>query len=486
MDALPGEYLTQTQPLEAVKASSTLRRRLTIWHLGILSATLAVFAVSCYAILSRSLYRHHDEELARQADQLVEALAATPLDQEAIQGALLGAPISSRIVMVRDAQGELIYRDPVLASSEPDIGQQAALRHAAQVNAQSAEFFTVDLQREAQVRFICVPLRRTGAYLQIGDPLGEVRETLRNVVIGCVPLFVLVLVLSSFGGSFIGTRALEPMRSVTATLQEIQASDLSRRVKVDSADRELRALVTTLNELLDRLQRAFQSLREFAGDVSHEIQTPLTVMRGTLDRVIRSPSQARDAAWIGALSEEVDGIRSTVASLRLLALADAPIEDHGPVELSDAVAEACDIVAALGELRGVAVTADIEPGIRVRGDATRLKQVVLNLGDNAVKYTASGGRVTIRLGASPGDVRLRVEDTGIGIPEEHLPRLFDRLFRVEGGRHADGTGLGLAIAKRIVDVHGGAIAVTSTPGAGTVFTVTLPTAGAAAHLGQRA
>ena len=468
------------------RSPSTLRRRLTVWHLGILAATLAVFAVSCYAILSRSLYRHHDEELAQQAAQLVEALAATSLTQAAIRDALLGAPISSRIVMVRDGQGELIYRDPVLESSEPNIGQQAALRHAAQVNAQSAEFFTMDLQREAQVRFICVPLLQGGAYLQIGDPLGEVRETLRNIVISCVPLFVLVLVLSSFGGAFVGTRALDPMRSVTATLEEIQARDLSRRVDVYSTDRELRALVTTLNELLDRLQRAFESLREFAGDVSHQIQTPLTVIRGALDQALRNPDRAQDAGWVRALSEEVDGIRSTVVNLRSLALADAPIEGDGPVELSEAVAEAGDIVAALGELRDVAVTSDVEPGIRVRGDATRLKQVVLNLGDNAVKYTPAGGRVAIRLGASAGMATLQVEDTGIGIPEEHLPRLFDRLFRVEaGGRSADGTGLGLAIAKRIVDVHGGTIMVQSRPGAGSVFTVTLPTAVETARGGQR-
>ena len=267
------------------------------------------------------------------------------------------------------------------------------------------------------------------------------------------------------------------MRTVTATLQEIQATDLSRRVEVHPTDRELAALVATLNQLLDRLQRGFQSLRQFAGDVSHEIQTPLTIIKGALDNAHRDPERMKDPAWLDGLTDEVEDIRTIVVDLQALALADAPIANTTPVDLTEIVGEAADIVAALGELRGVRVIHSAEPGITILGDSARLKQVVLNLGDNAVKYTPAGGQVTIRLEAADDHAILTMTDTGVGISEQHLPRLFERLFRTESaGQRADGTGLGLAIVKRIIDAHGGTVEVRSRLGAGSTFTVTLPLA----------
>lgn len=240
---------------------------------------------------------------------------------------------------------------------------------------------------------------------------------------------------------------------------------------------ELDALVTTLNQLLDRLQRAFASLRQFAGDVSHQIQTPLTVIKGALDVALQEPSRSGDPAWLEGLAEEVEGIRAIVVDLRTLALADAPIASATSVDLTHVVDETCEIVAALGELRHVRVRCTAEADVTVRGDATRLKQVVLNLGDNAVKYTPAGGNVRIDLETADDRAMLRITDTGIGIPEEYLPRLFDRLFRTESaGQRAEGTGLGLAIAKRIVEAHGGTIEVHSRVGAGSTFTVSLPRA----------
>jgi signal transduction histidine kinase len=453
----------------------TLRGQLTLWHLIILSVTLTVFAALCYVVLSRNLYRHHDDELARQANDLIQALSTVPLTEADIRQAILGTPVGSRFVMIRNNRGELVYRDPVLALSEPNIGEQEALVHAASIGPASPVFFTVDLEGSADVRFICVPLRQPDAYVQVGDPLGDVREVLRKIAVTCLPFLPGVLLLSSFGGWMIAKRALEPVRSVTATLKDIQATDLSRRVEVLPRDEELDALVGTLNQLLDRLQRAFESLRQFAGDVSHQIQTPLTVINGALDTARRDPTRTTDADWLVGLADEVEDIRAIVLGLRSLALADAPIPDMGPVNLTEIVEEAGDIIAALGELRGVKVVYSAVPGITVRGDAMRLKQVVLNLGDNAVKYTPADGEVTIRLDAADGNAVLRVTDTGIGIAEQHLPRLFDRLFRTESaGQRAEGMGLGLAIAKRIVEAHRGTVEVQSRLGSGSTFTVKIP------------
>lgn len=453
----------------------TLRLRLTVLHGVTLALTLAVFAALAYGALSRTLYRHHDEELAGQAFDLARRLAGGPLTEDEIEQSIGRSAVGSRFVMVRNHHGELLYRDPVLQSTEPGLGQHAALIHAATAGSQKPEFFTVTLERSGDVRFVCVPVTDGAAYVQIGDPIGDVRATLDAVAFAALPLVPIVLLLSSWGGWLIARRALAPMRAITATVEAIHATDLSRRIDVASTDEEVAGLAATLNHLLNRLQRAFDALRQFAGDVSHQIQTPLTVIKASIESARQRSDPSTEHTVFDELAHEVDDISATVADLQTFALADAPLRATNLVNLSHVVAEVADIISALGELKGVDVRSDIAPAITVRGDAVRLKQVVLNLGDNAVKYSLEGGQVMLRLRAERLDAILDVTDTGIGIPEEDLDRVFDRLYRAgRGDRSIAGTGLGLAIAKRIVEVHRGSLTVTSRLGQGSTFTVRLP------------
>lgn len=453
----------------------TLRARLTVLHIATLALTLGLFAWLAYGALARTLYRHHDDELAHQAAELATMLSGRPLTHDTIGQTFVGSSVGSRFVMVRDNQGELLYRDPILTALEPTLGQHAALIHAASMGSRTPEFFTVTLERSGDVRFICVPLDGALAYVQIGDPLGDVRATLQAIARACLPLIPVVLLLSSSGGWLLAKRALHPMRAMTVTLEDIRATDLSRRVDVTSTDGEVADLAATLNHLLDRLQRAFDALRQFAGDVSHQIQTPLTVMKSSIETALRRSDPGADDVLLQHLSDEIRGISATVAELQSFALADAPLREPKPVGLSQVVQESVDIISALGELKGISVRSEIASDVVVQGDAIRLKQVVLNLGDNAVKYTREGGRVSVTVHAEPHHAVVRVTDSGVGIAQEHLPRIFDRLFRADAAdRSTRGAGLGLAIAKRIIDVHRGTINVESREGRGTTFTVRLP------------
>ncbi len=451
----------------------TLRARLTALHLATLAVTLGVFALLAYLVLAETLASHHDDELEHQARDLVRVLEGEPLTDANIQRAFAQSGVGSRLVMLRDRRGALIYRDPILEATEPTLGQHQALIHAAATGSTAPEFFTVDLERSGEVRFICAPIPTAAAYVQIGDPLGDLRSTQHTIALACLPLIPLVLVLSSYGGWMLANRALAPMRAVTTTLEDIQATSLARRIDVDAKDQEIGALVATINHLLDRLQRAFESMRQFAGDVSHQLQTPLTVLRGSAEAALRSDDSAQARERMHELVGEIDEMSATIANLRTFALAEAPVS-AAPVDVSALVVEATEVVAALGELHGVRVTQDVADGVVTRGDAVRLKQVILNLGDNAVKYTAPGGEVTIRLSATPREVVLQVVDTGIGIAPAHLGRLFDRLFRAPGP-HTEtvGSGLGLAIVKRILDAHNATIQVESVPDKGSTFTVRL-------------
>jgi signal transduction histidine kinase len=455
----------------------TLRARLTLWYVAGLTLTLSAFAFLLYGALSRTLYQHHDEELRADGQRVARLLATAPLTEESIGERLRAADTVPPLLMIRNGRGDLLYRSPLLQIAEPSIGHHEALVHAAARAPQDPEFFTVTLEQTGLVRFTCIPIgRATPAYVQIGSSLGDVPATLRELALASVVLVPLVVVLTSFGGWVISGRALAPITAIDDTLRAIKAMDLSRRVEVHPADRELHGLVGTINGLLARLERAFHDLRNFTADTSHQLRTPLALMNNTIE-VARRGAPADLLPLLDDLESEVSDLSAVVADLQMLSLADAEVQApaRAAIDLARVCADAAEIISALGEAAGVSVERELAGGIRVEGDATKLKQVVLNLGDNAVKYSRAGGVIRFRLRREDGHAVVDVEDTGPGIPSDQLVRIFDRFYRASpdlGGHR--GTGLGLAIAKRIVEVHGGVISVTSDPASGTRFTIRLP------------
>jgi len=453
----------------------TLRGRLTLWNLLIVASALTLFAILLYAWLAGTLYGHHDNELAEEADRLAAVLGASPeplrelgrMDQDSRVEPLL---------IVRDADGDMLFRSTRLVSSEPNIGAHTAFMHAA-MQRETMQFFTVRLEQTGLVRFICLRLAQpAGTYLQLGRPLGDVDLLLRVVVIASLVLIPLVILLTSFGGLVIARRALAPIHDIASTLESIQATDLSRRVEARAPDAEVTRLSSSINRLLDRLQRSFLSLKEFTADVSHQLQTPLTVMKSAIDVASDDSSRNVDhARTLEDLGNEVDALTATLKDLRdySLAEADSSLSGSEPVDVSGVFEEAAEVVRALAEAHDITCETSIMPGLIVWGNAVRLRQVVLNLGENAVQFTPAGGRMDIRAISADHNVVLRVEDTGTGIAAEALPHVFERRYKVPVSGLRSGSGLGLAIVKRIVDAHGGSMRIESKVGEGTRATVTL-------------
>ncbi len=456
---------------------SSLRARLTAWYVAVLAVALFMFAALLYGSLSQKLYAHHDDELTAEAAQITSLLADVPSPDQ-MAAVLDDARGHESLVLVRDASGRMLYGSAALSAGEPALGRHEVLVHAAARGARRAQFFSAVLESAGTVRFICVPLPNPrGLYLQVGQPIGEVGETLRFFTAASLVLIPLVLAVTSFGGLVIARRALAPMDRIRTTLEDIEAQDLSRRIDVHPREVELGQLVGTLNRLLDRLARAFASLREFAGDASHQLQTPLTVMKGSIDVALSAPRDSNAYREVlEQVAEEADRMSAILMDLRALSLADAPVHaSSGPsVHLSEVVSEAADLIVALAEPSDLVVDVSIEPRIFVQGDAVRLQQIVFNLGENAVKYSRPGERITISLARDGGHAVLTVSDSGVGIQEEDLPHIFDRFYRSRrAGHRTEGAGLGLAITRRIVEAHGGRIVVQSRPGAGARFTVHL-------------
>jgi len=454
----------------------TLKARTTLWNVLVIASALGLYAVLLYAWLARILYGHHDGDLREEARRVLASVSSTADPIAALQ-ALDQEGAVAPYLMVRDTHGNVVFRSERLARVEPGIGAHEVLTHAATSGVTVEQFFTVHLAR-GPVRFTCVPLATpSDAYLQLGRPLGDVGMMLEVVTLASVVLIPVVIAITSFGGFLIARRALHPVDVIAASLESIQATDLSRRIDPHAPDTEVERLTSAINQLLDRLGTSFKTMRDFTADVSHQLHTPMTVMKGTIDAAKNGGPADRSRA-LDALSEEVNALTATLQDLRDLALADADSVEArvGPVAVSEVFAEAGELVGALAEAHGVTCETEIESGLRVWGNAVRLRQLLLNLGENAVEFTPPGGRVRIEAAARDGMVVTTVSDTGAGIAPDLLPHVFDRHVHGKPSGNKVRSGLGLAIVKRIVDAHGGRVTIESTVGAGTTALVTLPRA----------
>lgn len=307
-------------------------------------------------------------------------------------------------------------------------------------------------------------------------------RTVDNTLRGLGTLIVIIiaagLATATIGGWIIAGNILSPIDRVTLTAQNItRARDLGRRIDTPKTMDEIGRLALTFNEMLARIEELFRVQQRFVADVSHELRSPLTAVRGNLDLLKRGAADdpAERAQMIEAMDSEIARMSRMVSDLLLLARQDAgiPIVKH-PLELDTLLLE----VYRQAQLtaRGVKLILGPEDQAIINGDRDRLKQVLLNLVDNAIKYTPQGGQVTLGLTKDDAWVQIFVRDTGIGIAADHIPNLFDRFYRVDKARSRDagGTGLGLAIAKSVIDAHNGKIQVESNVGQGSTFTVWLP------------
>jgi len=292
---------------------------------------------------------------------------------------------------------------------------------------------------------------------------------------------ILLFVLAGAGGWFLAGRTLRPVERIADIARGIGESDLSRRIDVETDD-ELGRLAQTLNGMIARLEEAFIKQRQFVADASHELRTPLAVIRAESSLVLEKPrDQEQYQHSLELVSQEVDYMSEIVGKLLILARSDAGSEQLTvqDIDLAGLLAELGQDLEALAQEKGLALRFGQLDPLTVRGDRVRLRQLFMNLLDNALRYTPTGGSITGSLVRKDDVAVVSIGDTGIGIPAEHLPFIFDRFYRVDKVRTGGegGTGLGLSIATSIAKMHGGSIEAESRVGAGTIFRVRLPLTG---------
>jgi signal transduction histidine kinase len=309
------------------------------------------------------------------------------------------------------------------------------------------------------------------------DPVLAAEARLATALLIGLPL---LLAAAAAGGYWLVNRALAPVKAMIGAAEALTFNSPQNRLPPAETGDDIDALGRSLNRMLERLDSAYQHASRFSADAAHELRTPLSIMRGELELLAARrglPPDVQNA--IGTILDETARLAQIVGNLTALSHLDgiAGKRTHAAVDLGTLAAETIDQMRLMAEEKAIALTCDCGAQVFAAGDRDRLKQVLVNLIDNAIKYTQPGGAVRIAVAQTDDEAVLTVADTGIGIAADDSSRIFERFFRVATDRGEIGAGLGLAIVRAICAAHGGTVAVDSTPGAGSVFRVGLPRAG---------
>lgn len=492
----------------AARHEMTIRLRMTLWYTALLGATLILFSGVVYSALATNLRRQLVQETSRQAVEISKAVT------QQLQGNFFIIPDPTILpifpprvnvdvfannlpVQLIDLDGDIVKKSQWLEWSKLVVPNY--VQALPDIRENRAHYFYFPYDDEGSLALVySVPLYRNqdviGAVqvIRSAKPIeGTLVQVSRYLMLGTM----LSLILAAMVGAILANRALRPIDSITRTASSItRTKDLERRLNIEDQVSEVGQLAATFNEMLDRIQKLFLTQERLIADVSHELRTPLTTVQGNIELLQRfanngQPIESGDQHYQTTLQEtlrevenETTRMSRLINDLLLLAQADSGALrlQLAPVELDTLLLEVYRQTKRIAEQRrgksGWDVRLGSEDQALVWGDRERLHQVLLNLADNALKYTPEGGAITLSLEIQAGWVKVTVSDTGIGISPKEQEHIFERFFRVDKARSRDlgSSGLGLSIVQWIAQAHDGRVTVESTPGIGSTFTLWLP------------
>jgi len=457
--------------------------RLVAWYAGLLAGIFLLLCALLYLDLRHFLENDLRESQSRRTRQIANTLLAhvkqTGEPYVASQTKDWYEPeINDRFIRITRADGTLVYVSDAPKDGSFDSAEVPIFPPSSQTE------FSRKLQLSGNKTLLIAALnfKSSGnpAYLvEFGELLDPVETMLNHLFLQLVLGLPLAVVIIAGGGYLLVRRALTPVEQITRAAERITQYNLSERLPVSSTGDELERLSVSLNRMITRLDDAFQNSKRFVADASHELRTPLTILRGELENLNEDAHlnlEVRDQ--LGSLLEEVERLSKIVEQLFALSRLDAgeAQTEWTRFDLAELAKTTAEQMNLLAEDKGIAISCNVDKKVPVAGDRARLKQVVVNLLDNAIKYTPKQGAIQLNVTTVNGHAVLEVVDNGMGIPPDAQPHVFERFYRVDQTRSGDSgsAGLGLSIVKSICTAHGAEVEVQSTIGKGSRFRVKLP------------
>jgi len=457
---------------------TSLKTRITVWYISLSTLILVCLGIALYFIISHSMMNERRALIAQDLEKIPHVVqrygnrGVNRLLDEAQEEIPLKP--SEEFVQIFNANGESI------ASSQNLKGRSLPFRPDL-ANGTPSQFATVAISGDTTPALLGVTnidINGQPSVVVVAASLSNVSSIQSRLLATLFLSIPVAILLSVVGGALLARQAIEPLDRMTSTAQQISAERMNERIQLERADVELKRLADSFNEMLGRLDQSFKQIRQFTADASHELRTPITILMGETDLAVNGlldDEECRTA--LSSRREELQRMSRIVDDLLTLSQFDhsQQILHRKPLDFSDLVIEVCEQQRNQARSKGVDLELTKTEPAMMEGDDSRLRQMVRNLLDNAIKYTPRGGKVTIELEKSNGNFELQVSDNGIGIPRDDLPHIFDRFYRVDKARTRDegGTGLGLSIVKKVVEAHGGNVNVSSEVGTGTVMTVVM-------------
>jgi heavy metal sensor kinase len=454
----------------------TIAFRLALWFTGIFTICAGVAFVLFYFLAAQTFQDQIDQDLLDNA-----AKFSTIIQRSGLRGARELAVVEAQAAGEKMIFFRLVYpTGEVFASSHMSYWRDVHVSKQALKNLithQNNVFETIMIPSTEQKARILYSYVAGNAILQTGialDAHSKFLSAFKKVFAGAMGF---IIIFSAVSGWLLIGKALSGVKSITRTAGNITGSNLEARVTGSGNKDELDHLALTFNSMLDRIEELVKSIREMSDNIAHDLKSPLTRIRGFAELALVQEENLEDYRAMAANTiEESDRLLDMINTMLVISKADAGDTDFifKQTDLSDMVKEACDLFGPLAEDKHIAFSRHIEDEIVLPGDIRMLQRAFSNLLDNAIKYTPENGKICVQAAVENHEAVITIEDTGTGIAPEYLEKIFERFYRAESSRTSSGTGLGLSLARTIVRRHNGDIRVSSRPGRGSVFSMTLP------------
>jgi heavy metal sensor kinase len=463
------------------KFNLPIRWRLTIWYGVVLSLILIIFASGIFIYFKNSLQESIDAKIRSIGEVLSSSM--TDAHNTSVFGNferylenVLGKKPKGKFIQIMDSSGRI-------GAKMSDIeGEALPTSFSALERAMRGEIVYETIERtKPRLRMITIPIlenKKVTSVVQVGTSLEDFDETIRKlllIMIISIPTSICVTIVV---GYFMARKALRPVDQIRRAAVKISSSNLDEKIDITGRKDELSRLAETFNAMINRLKDAFQRINQFSIDVSHELKTPLTILKGETEVALRKEREKHDyQALLTSNLEEIDRMSCIIDDLLLLSKADTReiklnVEE---VALRDLIVDVIMDMKVVADKKSVALETSELEDIRLKGDELKLRRMFLNIVENGIKYSHVGGKVSVSSYVNDGYAKIDVKDNGIGISEEDIKYIFDRFYRADRSRKREsGSGLGLSISRWIAEAHKGGIEVKSQPAQGSMFTIKLP------------